>query len=421
MIVVGCSHRVAPVEIREALFPSPERIEEFFAVARDGRFKAEEAVMVYTCSRAEFYLVTTHASLTVSRLRDWFLNGAGQYRDSTFAFTGDEAVEHLLSVCAGLDSIMLGEHEILGQVRQSLEQSQERGTVGPVLERLMQAGLRTGRRARQETDIGKGGTSLAFAAADTARSEVPPSQRGRVVIIGAGQTGAMAATHLSEGGWSEILVLNRTLAKAETLANHVGARALPLDDLQWAVRSARVVVTAAGGDRPLVTEEIMTDRSEKPVMMLDLGRPRNVDPAVGLLPGVELRDLDRLQEVADTYRQRRALEIPLVEPIVAEEASKFRAWLAHRAVIPMVKILRSSFAGIAEQELQKHKQLFPEPEQEKLERYTRSLLNKLLHYPTAQLKELAEVEPGEEDRLAALQEIFVSAGWESDSVRKGAR
>jgi glutamyl-tRNA reductase len=412
---------VAPVEIREALFPGPERIEEFFEAARDGRFKAEEAAMVFTCSRVEFYLVSSQASLTASRVRDWFLNGAGHYRDHTFALAGDEAVEHLLAVCAGLDSIMLGEHEILGQVRHSLEQSQERGTVGPVLERFLQAGLRTGRRARQETEIGKGGTSLAFAAADTARSEVPPSQRGRAVIVGAGQTGAMAATHLSQGGWSEILILNRTLDRAESLADRVvGARALPLDDLQWAIRGARVVVTAAGGNRPLITGEVMTDRSEKPVMMLDLGRPRNIDAAVGLLPGVQLTDLDRLQDVADTYRQRRALEIPLVEPIVAEEATKFRAWLAHRAVIPMVKMLRGSFTVIAEQELKNHRHHFPEAEQEKLERYTRSLLNKLLHYPTAQLKELAEVESGEEDRLSALQEIFVSAGWDSDTSRKEA-
>ena len=411
LVVIGCSHRVASVQIREALFPDAERVEDFFEAARRDRFKADEAALLLTCSRAEFYLVTEQPSLTAARVQDWLLANHPEYAAHTYTLAGDDVVGHLFSVCAGLDSIMLGEHEILGQVRQAMKQSQQQGTVGKILEHFFQSGLKTGRRARQDTKIGKGGTSLAFAAADTARSAVPPSMRGRVVVLGAGQTGALAATHFAEAGWSELVIINRTLATAEKLASRLGGKALPIEDLQWAIRGARAVVTAAGGARPLISPDVMTDRSAKPVIVLDLGRPRNVDPAVGEMPGVELHDLDGLQKVAEGNRCKRALEIPLVEPIVVDEARRFRAWLAHRAVVPMVKMLRSSFAGIAEEELSKHAHLFREDERENLEKFTRSLLNKLLHKPTCQLKELAELEPGQEERLTAFNEIFASAGW----------
>lgn len=420
IVVVGCSHRVAPVEVREALFPDAERIEAFFSAVREGRFKATEAAMVYTCSRVEFYLVSNRPAVTEARVRDWFLGDRSESRAHTYALSGPAAVEHFFSVCAGLDSIMVGEHEILGQVRSGLEESRQRGTVDTVLDRFFQAGLRAGRRARAETDIGKGGTSLAFAAADVARSEVPPSQRGRAVVVGAGITGRLAATHLAEAGWDEIVILNRTLSRAEEVAREVGGKALPLDDLKWAVRGARVVVTAAGGAEPLLCPDILTNRAQKPLLVVDLGRPRNVDESVGRQPGVTLVDLDRLHEVTEAYRRRRALEIPRVQPIVEEEAARFRGWLAHRAVVPMVRVLRSSFADIAEAELEKHLHEFPESEREKVSRFTRSLLNKLLHYPTTHLKELAEHGDGQEERLGVLQEIFVAAGWGDAEVRKEA-
>ncbi len=411
LLVVGCSHQVAPVEVRERIFPDAARLDALFQDARSGALPVRELVVLYTCSRIECYAVSSRPEEAAAALRSWLLNGETELAAATFVHRGGASVRHILSVAAGLDSIMVGEHEVLGQIRDSLEQSRARGTVGPVLDQLVQTALRTGRRARNETDIGKGGTSLAFAAADLTRRDIPPSQRERVVVVGAGATGALAAIHLKEAGWREVLIVNRTLARAREVAERVGGRAHPLEDLRWAVRGARAVVTAVQCAEPVLTAEHLTDRAERPLVVVDLGRPRNVDPALGARAGVRLFDLDDLSRVTETYRRKRLREVPKVEPIVADGEAHFRGWLAHRQVVPLVRTMRQSFEELARAELERAAPQFSEEDRAKLEAYTHRLVRKLLHHPTVGLKELAEAHQGDEERILAIQEIFAAAGW----------
>ncbi len=415
--VVGSSHKVAPVGVRDALFPRGPRTDAFFEAVRLGDLGASEGVALITCSRAELYVVSPDAASTARRVQEWLLDGRPELTDYTFVKTGRRAVRHLFSVAGGLDSIMLGEHEVLGQIRESLKTAQREGTAGALLERLFHSAQRAGRRARSETAIGQGGTSLAFAAADSARDMFPPELRGTALIVGAGRTGALAAHHFHKDGWRRILIANRTLSRATEVAESHGGTPISMDEIARAVEEADAVVGAVSSPRPVLTSEMLADganRRSKPLLMLDLGNPRNVDPAVGSLPNVDLRDLDSLQRVSQENQEKRAEEIPAARRIVEEEAARFNAWIAHRSVVPLLKTLRESFQGIAEVELAKHARHFDDSNHAALERYTRALLNRLLHHPISHMKELAEETQDPNDQIAAFQEIFVAAGWGDD-------
>jgi glutamyl-tRNA reductase len=412
--LVGSSHKVAAVHVRDTLFPRQARIEQFFEAVRRGELGVDAGIALVTCSRAEFYVLSDDPEAASARLQDWFLNGASELASHTYVKTRDDAVAHLHRVAAGLDSIMLGEHEILGQMKDALKVSTEIGTAGPVLDRLFQGAIKGGRRARQETAIGRGGTSVAFAASDLANKKFGEGERGTVVILGAGQTAALAAHHFHKTGWDRILIVNRTLARAEQLARTHGGEALPLDELASALAEADALVTAVSSDEPVVDAEVLAldvRAGGRTLLALDLGNPRNMDPAVRDLPHVELRDMDDLRGVSEANRKSRALEIPAATVIAEIEADRFTAWLAHRAVVPLVKQLRESFSGIAQKELNKHARQFGEEDREALERYTQALLNKLLHVPITHLKEMAEVAPGHGEQISVVAEIFASAGW----------
>jgi glutamyl-tRNA reductase len=414
LALVGSSHHVAPVRVRDALFPNPERRGAFFEAVRNGELLVDGAVVLSTCSRAELYVVAPNVAKAAERVQQWFLDGALNLKGHTYVKTKEAAVLHLHSVAAGLDSIMLGEHEILGQLKDSLEEATEQGTVGPVMERLFRSALKAGRRARQETAIGRGGTSLPYAASKIAADVVPQGERGTVVIVGAGRTARLAAHHFHKAGWAEIVIVNRTLSRAQDLAGEYGGRAAELDDLAEALEGADTLVAAVSSDSPVVLANVLasaTEGLERPLVALDLGNPRNIDPDARELWRVHLRDLDDLRDVSEASRSNRTLEVPAVAEIVEYEAGRFNAWLAHRSVIPLVKRLRESFTEIADAELSKHARHFQEEDRVALERFTQSLLNKLLHHPTALLKEMAEAAPAQVDRISAVQEIFVAAGW----------
>ena len=411
--LVGSSHRVAPVHVRDALFPTQERVSAFYEAVERGELGVDGAVVLSTCSRFEVYALAANASAAAESVKKWFFDEASEIAGHIYVRTDDDAVLHLHSVAAGLDSIMLGEHEILGQLKDSLERASEGGTAGPIMEQLFQSAIKAGRRARAETAIGRGGTSIAYAAANIAQEVVPSDERRTVVIVGAGKTASLVARHFHQAGWSDLVVVNRTLSRAEALAEEYGGRAFPLARLTEAMNGADALVAAVHSDGPVVLAELFatTKKNGRPLVALDLGNPRNIDPGVRDSDCVCLRDLDDLRAKAEANHSRRSQDIPAVTEIVEYEADRFTVWLAHRAVVPMVKHLRESFTFIAEAELAKHSRHFQEQDQAALERFTNSLLKKLLHQPITHLKEMSEAAQGHGDRISALQEIFEAAGW----------
>jgi len=384
----------------------------FFEAVRSRELGVDNAFVLATCSRVELYLCAHSPADAVEHVREWFLNGAVELTEHTYVKRSEEAVAHLHSVAAGLDSIMLGEHEILGQIRHAIETATVQGTAGPILDRLARSALGAGRRARRETAIGRGSTSVAHAAAMAAGKIVPQDHRKALVILGAGDTARLAALHFHSAGWRDLVVVNRTPSGAQRLASEFGGRAMPLGSLKDALIGADALVTAVHSDRPLIDASMLSATScgkERPLVVMDLGNPRNVDPDARALPNVVLRDLDDLQVASEANQSNRALEIPRVTQIVEDEVDRFNTWLAHRSVVPFVKRLREGFVTIADAELSKHARHFREEDRMALERYTQSLLNKLLHQPIAQLKEMAEIAPTEGGRMTTLQAIFATA------------
>lgn len=412
--LVGSSHKVAPVHVRDALFPDRDRAAAFYGAVEDGTLGVDGAVLLSTCSRVELYVVAPSAPVASVRVHSWLLNGMREHTGHIYAKMNDAAVTHLHAVAAGLDSIVLGEHEILGQVGDALKAAQAEGTAGPILERLFRGAMRAGRRARDETAIGRGPTSLAFVAARIAGDVVPPAERRRLVIVGAGHTARLAAHGFHKLGWSELIVANRTRARAEALASEYGGRAAALEDLDRVLDGADTLLAAVSSERPVLSAAALAriaNGNGRRLLALDLGNPRNVEPAARRLDGVDLRDLDDLSEVGGASLSDRAGEIPAATAIVEQETARFNAWLAHRKVVPLVKRMRESFEEIAEAEMLRHAHRFSEEDREALERFTRSLVRKLLHEPIARLKEIAEGGALGEDEIADVQEIFTSAGW----------
>jgi glutamyl-tRNA reductase len=418
-VFVGTSHQIAPAAIRETLVPTPALLENLRQEVMQGQ-NIEEIVLLNTCTRTEIYAVAADPMLAGLALEQHFIVGAvpnPDLQDYIVSLRGEAVVEHLLRVACGLNSIMLGEHEVLGQVGDALENSRERGTVGPLLERLFQAAIRAGRRARAETEIGRGGTSLAHAAVQAADRAVPEDERGRVVILGAGRMGAMAAARFQKGAWDSVVVVNRSTERAEELAATLGCDFSTLEALPELLGEARVVVAATSAGEPVVGEAELSLRlagDADSLLLVDLGNPRNVASGVQDLDGVQVLGLDELREVGSDNLRQRENQIAPVEAIVDEEFERFRAWLAHRSVVPLVRRMRESFREVAMAEMQRHARHFSDEDQASLERYTEALINKLLHYPTVQLREIAgEDHPDHEARRVMLEDLFVEAGWGS--------
>lgn len=413
--LVGSSHKIASAQVRDRLFPSRERTSAFFEAVRSGRFGVDAAVVLATCSRIEIYVAAPDAPRAAVRVHSWLLDGAGDLVRNIYVKIDRAAVRHLHEVAAGLDSIVVGEHEILGQIRGALAQAIDQGTAGPVLQRLFQSAMRAGRRARDETAIGRGGASLAAAAAEVARDAVPEDSRGTLVIVGAGRTAHLAAHHFHKLGWKDVVVVNRTLSTAQDLAAEHGGRALPLHELTRALEGADALVSAVSAEQPVLTAvELSAVRRDggRPLLVFDLGNPRNVDPAAREVAGVDLHDLDDFRDAANAALARRGEEISAALAIVEDEAVRFNTWLAHRGVVPVVRRLKESFEAIAEAELQRHAHRFRDEDREALARFAHALVGKLLHEPITKLKEIAAQTHTADARVAAMvQEIFLAGGW----------
>jgi len=309
-----------------------------------------------------------------------------------------------------VDSLMVGEPQILGQVREAFDLAEKHRGAGALLTRLFNTAVHVGKRARTETEIGKGTVSVAYAAVEMAQKIFDGLENHGVLVIGAGETGALAARHFADAKPRELTVVNRTFEKAQELAADLGGRALPWEEMDRALVNARVVVAATGAPEAILDQkrmEAVLKRSDRgPKVMVDISNPRNIHPKVGDLDRIFLYDLDALESIAEQNRARRRKEIPKVEGIVAEEVDRFLAWYDSLEMVPVIRALRGRFEEIAGKEMQKQAKNFHPSDREALKEYTRALLNKLLHQPTTRIR---NVEPSSSHglhKLVAIQELF---------------
>ncbi|HET7044212.1 MAG TPA: glutamyl-tRNA reductase [Gaiellaceae bacterium] len=391
LVLVGLSHHVAPVELRETVALDPDAAG---ALAERLAAVAGEAVCLSTCNRTELYLAADDPAAAEALAATALADLAGQELDVLYRLADEAAATHLFRVAAGLDSLVPGEGEILGQVRTAYE----RGAAGPLLDRVFRQALHAGKRVRHETAIAESPASVSSAAAALAQQVFGDLAGRRVLLVGAGKIGEQAADNLRSRGASIAFVANRTVANGAGLAERFGGEPVALDALEQAVALADVVVTSTSAPGfVLGREEVarsLAGRRGRPLLLVDIAVPRDVDPAVGGLGGCYLYDIDDLEAVvAETLSGRRA-EAGRAEAIVAEEAARFRDWQAALDVVPAIASLRARVEEIRERELERVRGRLSDAERVAVESVTARLVDKLLHLPTVRMKEAAAASDG---------------------------
>jgi glutamyl-tRNA reductase len=406
LVVVGVSHRNSPLRIRETL-----------AFARDDlpaalkRFRGEaglsEVMILSTCNRVEVYAAggAAEAQTIASILRAQSC-ARGRIVPILHRLTGEAAVRHAFRVAAGLDSMVLGEPQILGQLKEAYQAAETAGTLGGMLEGVRQRSLSAAKRVRTETGIGRHAVSVSHVAVELARKIFGTLEGRRVLLVGAGKMSRLAATRLVREG-ARATVLGRTFARTEELAAALGGRAAGLEDLRGELSEADIVIASTGAPGLVVHRDVVeaarAARRGRPLFLIDIAVPRDVDPAVRSLSGVFLYDLDDLRSVADANLRERQREAAAAEALVEAEVGEFLAGQRTRRAVPLLVALRERGEEIRRTELEKARRRMGAltPEQERvLDAATVAIVNKLLHTPTVRLKELARA--GQTDQQAAL-------------------
>lgn len=398
LVLVGTSHHLAPVELRERLGFDERTGRDLVA-----RLAAEnaEAVALSTCNRVCVYVA--HEDTAEARrlaVAELALRSRFQPRELDawlYTKSDEDAVRHLFRVASGLDSLVPGEAQILGQVRDAFEAADEAGSAGVVLHRLFRQALHTGRRVRRETQIGENPASVSSAAADLAARVFDDLPKRRVLLIGAGKMGELAAANLVTRGVGALVIANRSTDRGGALASRHGAASVPLESIEDELGHADIVVASTGAGGLVLTaaqvERALRTRRPRPVFFIDIAVPRDLDPAINELDGCYLYDIDDLERVVEATVAGRREEAERAEAIVAEEARAFSAWQRSLDVVPAIASLRRRAQEIRAAELARANGKLAglsQRERDTVESLTAQIVNKLLHVPTVRLKEAAE-------------------------------
>jgi glutamyl-tRNA reductase len=410
VVVIGLNHRTVPIELLERFAVSADALGK---ALHDlcGRSNIAEAVVLSTCNRTEVYAVADRFHPAYGDIRD-FLCDLAQLapEDLTEHLYSDHdhgAVRHLFSVAAGLESTVLGESEILGQVRTAWERAQAEGASRASLNLLFRHAVEVGKRARTETAIGRSTASVSHAAVEMARDRLGTLAGRTVLVVGAGEMGEGIVVALAAAGAGEVLVANRTLARAEELADRVGGSAISLDAVAAALPFADVVLTSTGAGL-LVTEETVPSRDGRPLMVIDIAVPRDVSAGVGLMPDVTLLDLDDLREWAARGRAERQGEVAAVQSIIGDEVQRFADVVEARQVAPLISQLHDYAEQVRLGQLVRFAGRLDgldDRQRAAVEAMTRGLVAKLLHAPSVRLKDDAGTPRGERN-ASALRDLY---------------
>lgn len=411
VLVFGLSYKTAPVALLERVAVPADDVPKALASLLK-REHIGEAVIVSTCNRVEVYAAVSRFHGGVADLRNAFSEWGGvapeDFVDVAYDYYDDAAAAHLFSVAAGLDSMVVGERQIHLQIRQAFAQAQEEDATGRVLDRLFRHALRVGKRARNETAIAAGGGTMVDVGLAAAEGVIGDLAGRTVLVVGAGKMGGMAARRL-RGLGAEVVVTNRSPDRSERLAERVDGDVLPLSDLVDGIARADLVLASTGASQPLVdvdTVAAATAGRARPLVLLDLAVPRDVDPACGDLPGVTVLDVDAVRAQAASGPTGEA--VAAAEQIVAEEAQRFAAWTRTVRVEPTIAALRSRAEQVRAAEVERLAGRLgdlDERQRDALEALTRGIVNTLLHEPTVRLKQIADAR-GADHHAAALAELF---------------
>ena len=417
LLLIGWDFHQTPVELRERLAFTPEKVREALSLMRKEGLLSE-GVIISTCNRSEIYGVAGAALVgqdPIEAVTEFIANYHGiprtEVNGSGYRFSGTDAARHLLRVTSGMESLVLGEHQIIGQVREAFRLASSAGATRSVLHRLFQKALETGKRIRAETGLSSRPTSIPGVAMELSEKIYENLAPRKFLILGAGETSSIFFDLLLARGATNIEVINRTFSRADELCRR-GGKAVPWEDLDSRLAHADIVVSATSSTTPVISFEAakaaVAQRRGEPLFFLDLGIPRNVDPRIADLNNAFLYAVDDLQEIAERNRQEREKELGPALQILEEELEEFLSWLGSLAVVPTVASLRQKFESIREadfdRQLEKMTHIAAE-DREKIRLMAQSMVKSLLRRPTEAMKD--EPDPGRRlDRAEAARHLF---------------
>ncbi|MBA4537218.1 glutamyl-tRNA reductase [Bacillus aquiflavi] len=415
ILVVGLNYKTAPVEIRERLTFNETELADAMRTLKDKKSILEN-VILSTCNRTEIYAVVdqlhTGRYYIKQFLSEWFELDQEDFSPYLFIYEQDGAIEHLFKVVSGLNSMILGETQIIGQVRSSFLLAQKEGTTGTLFNQLFKQAITLAKRAHSETEIGANAVSVSYAAVELAKKIFGTLENKHVLILGAGKMGELAIKNLHANGASKVTVMNRTYEKAKDLAKRFSGEAKSIEELQCALADADILISSTGAKNFVITKEMMLNvgkaRKGKPLFMVDIAVPRDLDPQLSEMESVFLYDIDDLEGIvqANLAERRKAAEKIMI--MIEGEMIEFNQWLNMLGVVPVISALREKALTIQAETMKSIERKLPnlsDRERKVLNKHTKSIINQLLRDPILQVKELA-AQPNADESLELFMKIF---------------
>lgn len=410
---VGINHRTAPLPVRESMWFSGGELLPALRNIRESY--ASECFLISTCNRTELYYVPAQSEPDTPVHH--FLAGlkghtAPPDESHFYTYSGLQPVKHLFKVVSGLDSMVLGDVQITAQVKEAFMTAVDAAAAGTLINKLFTSAMHTGKRVRTETQIGEGAISVSYLAAELATKIFADLSRRTALLIGIGETGKLTAKHLASRALGNLLIANRTISVAERIAPAFDARVVPLENIEAELPGVDIIITAVQTSRPILTREqvagAMKSRDNRPLIVVDLGVPRNVDPEVHAIDSVFLHDVDALNRIIDQNIAHRLAEVPKAQKILLHELTEFQNWTRSVQLGPTIHDLRERFETIREQEVSRVRHRFDPGEQEQLDILTRRIVNKLLHVPMTNLRNGHGASDSEENsrRISIVRHLF---------------
>lgn len=425
LLVIGLNHHTAPIAIRECLAFSEGKLEDALSKVH-ALPSLKENMILSTCNRVEVYAAARETEKAIFDLKNFLSQYHGlplkEFEKSLYSHFGEEAVRHVFRVASSLDSMVLGEPQILGQIKEAYDVAQQAKTSGLILHRLLHRAFHVAKRVRTETKIALSAVSVSSVAVECAEKIFGTLEKKTVLLIGAGEMCELAARHLVSAGIEKILVTNRTFERALTLAQGFHGEAIPLEGMALGLKKTDIVISATNSPQYLIEHnqitKVMKDRKQKPIFFIDISDPRDIEPKVGDLSNVYLYNIDDLQKVANENIKDREKEAQRAERIVQDEVVKFVNWYRSLDVTPTIVSLRNKFEEIRKKELEKTLSIHPnlsQKEKQSLEALTSAIINKILHTPITLLKR-TEKEAMADFYLDALHALFQLSGESLETV-----
>jgi len=419
VLVLGVNHKTASVDIREKLaFNGPKLEDGIFKIRRLPEVK--EVAVLSTCNRVELYTCVGHPSPAADSIKNFLADFHGlprtDFENSLFVHSDRDAIRHIFRVSSSLDSMILGEPQILGQIKDAFEFALGKKTTGVLLNKLMKKAISTAKRVRTETKIAENAVSISFAAVELAKKIFTNLSDKSFMLLGAGEMAELAARHLVNNGVRDVMVVNRTYERGCELASEFQGKPVRFENFLQELVHADIIICSTGAPNFILLKDqmqkVMKERKHKPVFLIDISVPRNIDPEINKIDDVYLYSVDDLQEVVDTNIHGRKLEAEKAERIIDEEVDRFLKWMSSLNSVPTIVALRQKADEIKREEMEKFRNRFPDLDEEKtkaIEYLTSAIINKLIHAPTVALKEDAE---DRDELIATIKKLYGLNGEE---------